>query len=525
MQKPAAGMVIRWGTLVLAAFPLVWLFASEPAFWRPHQVEWIRIFDEAAFVRLRNTLLYSLLMMAASMLFAAPFIALHYHLSGQKRWVLALFSLLPLSFPPFGVAVAWSTWVGLLQGQKGRILWSGGEGAESWLFSIPGAAVVTALALWPVAYFLCAASGGPSRASVEAGRIHLPRGLALRVIWWPSLRPAVVTAAALLLCIGFIQFEAPALLQVDVYPLEIYIRFASLMNEFEGILLALPYALILPLLVWTLHRTLRLPWPGLQQPAQALSSPAWIGGLGLCCIAMMALSAVAPLTGLAWHASGSAQSLADITRQSNTVIRSVSIALGAAALVLIGGLAFSKDDSPRLRSAASWLSLLLFVFPAVVIAAAWLRVRSLSPGTHSAFVSYSAMLLAYLAHYFVLGYAAAVLLWRHFGHREQEALALAPASWWTRIRRVFAPGLWRPSLLPLALIALFVWKDLGIANLMQPPGGETLTIQYYSLLHYGSEPRTAAVGLLLMLTPALLGTVLLVLGLSLQYFRHRRAEA
>ena len=115
----------------------------------------------------------------------------------------------------------------------------------------------------------------------------------------------------------------------------------------------------------------------------------------------------------------------------------------------------------------------------------------------------TSLLAAYLSHTFLLGYGAGILLWRYYGIRQREFDTLLDLGYFTRITRLLLPAFWRPGCLATLLVTLVLWGDVGMTILLYPPGGDTLAVEYYNLLHYGSESRTAAIGLLLLLVPAL----------------------
>src|SRR5690606_5189871 len=88
----------------------------------------------------------------------------------------------------------------------------------------------------------------------------------------PAFRTPLLQGAILLFCVGFIQFEVPSLLQVKVYPLEIYTRFSSLLDEEQGVLLCLPFILFLPLWWWIIQKSKSLSLQGIRTPSYVLQS-------------------------------------------------------------------------------------------------------------------------------------------------------------------------------------------------------------------------------------------------------------
>jgi len=311
----------------------------------------------------------------------------------------------------------------------------------------------------------------------------------------------------LVFCLGTIQFEVPSLLQISVYPLEIFIRYSALMNERDAFLLSLPYLLLLPALGWLAVRAGEKFSAGLGEANIGPVAPpirlAAFGAAGL----VLALSCLVPAAGLWMRCDSLGGTLNAMMDHGGRALRSLAYS-GAGGAVIVGlGLWFSASR----RLAQSWAipagMLFLFMLPGVLLAGGWLQIRSLWPGRIPTGAALFSLLCAYISHYFIVGYGAGILLWRRFGERQKEMDALLKMRVWTRWRRLYLPSFLLPAIPAAAAAALFLWGDIAITILLYPPGGETLAVQYYNLLHYGNDPRTAAAGLLLLLTPA---TILLL---------------
>ena len=486
--------------LILCA-PVLSLVGTE--FQAPATVVW-GLFDRPARLRFLHSLELGAATVVFSALLAAPVYALHLGLPSRWRPWLAAASLLPFSYPPFATASAWMTLAAELEGSVStRILWGPAGPWSSWLYSLPGAAWILALNYWPVFYcFLCVA-GRLGTNPIDAGQIYLRPAARWFRITLPAWRAPLAGAAALVAALAMKQFETPSLLQQDVYPLEIYTRFASLMQTREALLLSLPYALALAGLAAAIHVSLRNPaveggkenrWIPPRLPALLIMS---------CVAVVFLLSAVVPVAALCWHA-GSVWNVAVVGGEhTGRILRSLAICIAGAVCIVLPGWLLTRGRARESCLQAPWLLLFLLTLPGILIAAGVLQLRSFWPGRLPAPAAWISLLYAYGCQYAVLGYLAGRLTWQAYGLRPSEIDRIMGLRAWTRIRWLYLPSQGVALAQAMAVIGLLLWSDVAITVLLYPPGGDTLCLEYFNLLHYGSESRTAVVGLLLFCIPAL----------------------
>ncbi|MDP8245859.1 MAG: hypothetical protein P9L94_17380 [Candidatus Hinthialibacter antarcticus] len=491
---------------LLLALPIVMLGWGRVAF-DFHSIA--GLIDGALLQRLLNSLQLAGFTSLFAVVFALPVFVVHSLTPPSRRRWLQAAALLPFSVPPFAMASAWMTLAGWFENPGGRIVWGAESLWEQWLYSVPGAAFVLALCYWPVVFFYVALSGVPERRAYEAALLYLPMPTRLYRFWLPCLLQVVLIACALVFGLALLQFEAPSLLYVDVYPLEIYVQFSALLNEGAAFLLCLPYLLLVPFMAWIFAASRNLGRRGAEAPVQTRGPLALIVGAGCAACVVFGLSVVVPAGALLLHASSIESLWLEWTRQSKTVLLTIAYAASSSVVMFALGLWLCRVRARWER--ALWLlaGLACFVLPGILISASWLEFRSLWPGWLPRWAQTLTLIAGYAAHFWVVGFAAAFLFWNRYGAQQQEADALLTRSLWQRIRFLYAPA-WVKYCPPiLFMMGLFVWCDASVTTLLHPPGGETLTMRYFNLLHYGSEPRTAAVGLLLLLTPM----ALLLIGL------------
>ena len=254
-------------------------------------------------------------------------------------------------------------------------------------------------------------------------------------------------------------------------------------------------------MAWIFSRSRSLGRAGAEAVVQVRGSRVGIAVAVFVVCLVLALSVLVPMGALWLHASSLESLLLEWKRQRGTALLTVMYAVASSVVMFALGLWLCR--APARWERRLWLlaGLACFVLPGILISASWLEFRSLWPGWLPMWAQTLTLIAGYTAHFWVIGFAAAFLFWNRYGVRQQEVDALLPLNAWQRIRRLYAPA-WVKYCPPiLFMMGLFVWGDASVTTLLHPPGGETLTVRYFNLLHYGSEPRTAAVGLLLLLTP------------------------
>ncbi|HQH74225.1 MAG TPA: hypothetical protein PK360_19265, partial [bacterium] len=223
-------------------------------------------------------------------------------------------------------------------------------------------------------------AAGPRQASMEAARLSMTRWMAFRTVMWPAWRLPFFTAGAVVFCLGLLQFEVPSLLQIQVYPLEIFIQFTARFSDWNACLLCLLYLPAAVPMAWAMgripgHLELQGGEPAYRWTAKSLRAAALAGTA-----VVLTLSILVPVWGLMSHAGSPSLTLRVMLEHAPIVIRSLLYAGTAAAAVVVLGTWYTSDTSPKRFSITPVLLLVLFVIPGALTGSGWLRIRSYWPG-------------------------------------------------------------------------------------------------------------------------------------------------
>ncbi len=400
---------------------------------------------------------------------------------------LVILATAALALPPFLVTNAWLD----LLGVNGAL--------RAWLplniFSLSGAVWVLALLYWPLPFLLVV---GEWR-KIEAAQLEIEpamRGLQLiRWLLWPAARGALALAAALVFVLALNNFAVPAILQVKVFPAEIWVAFNSNLDARAALMTSWPMV-VAPLALLLFVRSGTTPWPrpdgGFAAAAfrRQLGDPLLVTG-GVVMLVLVAFSVGAPLAQLAGTPRTWTEFLPAATAGLNALGNSAAYAGTAALLAVVLALALW-----RVRPAGGlWL---LFFIPGTLLGVV-LAFGFSSSGMTWFFRSAAVVVFSFVLRYVAIAWSASRAAMRGLDRDLIDAARVAGASRW----QVFRVAVW-PQIAPQVVAAGYVvyllclW-DVETLVLIVPPGGETLALRIFNLLHYGHNAQVNALCVLLLL--------------------------
>ena len=363
------------------------------------------------------------------------------------------------------------------------------------IFSLPGAVWILALLLWPVS----ALGIFSAWQKLDAAHLELDPGLRganlLRFLLLPAAKSALVISAVITFALALNNFAVPAILQVKVFPAEVWVQFNTSLDAAAAFRLSWPLILGPALLIFFLRRE-AIPWPresasdiGVQLSRQL--GPLWLGVSRVVCALALVLSLVVPLAQIVFHARTWSEFLPALAAGQSALWHSVFYATTAAVVtVAIGALLM------RVRG-LGWLWI-FFLVPGVL-----LGVGALTAFNHPAlfwFSRTSAIVIALLAvRYLAVAHSLARSAHQALDQNLIDAARVNGASGLTLFRHAVLPQVAGPLAgAGYVVFVLSLW-DVETTLLVLPPGGETLAVRIFNLLHYGHNSQVNALCLLLLL--------------------------
>ena len=411
-------------------------------------------------------------------------------LPGRGRRLGLTFAIIALALPPFLVT---NCWLDLL-GQTGA--WHG------WLplniYSLAGAVWVLTLLLWPVTTLIVLAALQRLEASQLESDAAL-RGLALiRWLLWPLARPAVAQAAALTFVLALNNFAVPAILQVKVFPAEVWVSFSTNLSFRDALLKSGPL-LLAPLALLIFLRRREIAWPRVESANDEALSRSLGPRLKIFCggvsVLAVGLSVVLPLwqlgiTRRTWTELWPALQ-AGLPAMENTFFNAATVATLVVALGLIGA------RCKRGWSAVGIVAWLLFLLPGIFTGLALIYLLN-RPLLDVVYRSMGVVVLAFTLRYLAVGWHGAVVARRGVDRDLVDAARLQGAGGGQLLRHVWWPQMAQQLAAAWYVVYLLCLWDVETLVLIQPPGGETLALRVFNLLHYGHNSQVNALCLWLL---------------------------
>ena len=434
----------------------------------------------------------------------------------EARWrnIFLALAIVALALPPFLVT---NCWIRLL-GDNGVL--------RAWLlfriYSLGGTIWILSLLLWPITLFAVLSAWW----RLEAAQFEcepamtgfaLPRWLLL-----PVARGELALAAVITFVLALNNFAVPAILQTKVLPDEMWVRFNTQFDTLGSLKLSIPLVIApVILLAWASRRAIR--WPRVQGAVAArvfcgqLGS-AWRSGCGAITLLLCVLSVALPLAQIAFANRTWAELPGAVEAGVGAIWNSFWFAALAATAVMVVALVTSTGCSQRrdakcaektqrrfsplrlsafsasLRISLVWLP---FFIPGVLIGIALIKVFN-RPVLATFYQSAGIVVLAFVIRYCALGWTAARHAIGSVDSDLTDAAKLEGATQWQMLRFVIWPQIAPQVFAAWYVVYLLCLWDVESMVLVVPPGGETLALRIFNLLHYGYAAQVNALCLTLL---------------------------
>ncbi len=446
---------------------------------------------------LKNSLMVSGLTMALAVVFG--FVAAICVAGLDRRWrgVVLAVAVAALALPPFLVTNCWLDYLGA------GGLWRG------WLhfdiLTLRGTVWILTLLLWPIPMFaICGAWHRLEPAQLESDMAvtgwALIRGLLL-----PLARGPLALAAVLVFILALNNFAVPAILQVRVSPAEMWIRFNTTFDTLGALAMSWPL-IVGPMVLLVLVARRKVSWPHLQGTVSACLFRRQIGGgwfwsatVGTALLA--ALSVGLPIFQLLSVKRTWTELPGALAAGQTSIWNSLWYSALAATVVIGVGLLAARSEASSLRvrvnSTLGWVLWLPFLIPGVLLGIALINVFN-RPWFTLFYQSAGIVILAFFIRYVVLGWNGIAQAIGAVDRDLTDAAQLTGVSRWQMLRHVQWPQIAPQVAATWYVVFLLCLWDVESMILIVPPGGETLAVRIFNLLHYGHNAQVNALCLTLL---------------------------
>ena len=501
-EQRLAIMVAGAALLVLAAAPLLALLAEIAAGW---QQALAALASARPFTLLLRSIALALGVTALSLACGIPLGVLVGRTDARGRGLAVLLHAFPVLLPPFLLALGWFQ----ILGAHGL---AGSGRTSGFLFSEAGVVFVLAVTLTPIVTSLVAMGLQAVDPSLEeAARVAArPLRVVARILL-PAIAPAIALAGLSVFSLSLSELGVPMFLRVDSFPAAVFARLGGVDyaagEAFALVLPLVPVALALVAFERRFVGTRSFAVLGLRSGGrERLPLGRWRGPASAALWLAAAVS-LTPVAALVWRGAsgdGFAEVAGWLGRAPWNSLWAGSV---AATLIVAIGLVVGHAVARRARGARGLdtLSVFSFVAPAGVLGAGLIAVWN-RPALQWVYGNAGILVVGYVARYAVIGVRTIGSLVAQTPLAIEEAAASVGAGFWRRLCRILVPlharGLGFAWLLALVLCL----RDLELAVLYYPAGGEPLTVRIFTLEANGPEPVVAALAVVhVAMTAAVLG--------------------
>ncbi len=402
----------------------------------------------------------------------------------RARWLGV--AILALSLPPFLVTNCWLHYLGT---------------AGTWhhwlplnIYSLGGTVWILALLLWPISLLAVLGAWQRLEAAQLESDLAVTGGALVRGLLLPLARGALAQAVVLTFVLALNNFAVPAILQVKVFPAEVWILFNTTFNSLGALAWSWPL-LVLPLLLLLWFRRADVAWPRVEGtvPAKLFRQqlgPGWFRVCGIGTILISLLSVALPLFQLATTPLTWSEFPGAIAAGQAAIWNSFFLAVVVATLCLALGLVGWRWPI----GVALWLP---FFIPGVLVGIGLIAV--FNRPLFAAFYQHAGIVILALGiRYLAFGWNGVARALRSVDRDLTDAARLDGASRWQLLRHVQWPQISPQLAAAWYVIFLLCLWDVESIVLIVPPGGETLALRVFNLLHYGHNAQVNSLCLALL---------------------------
>jgi iron(III) transport system permease protein len=437
------------------------------------------LFGNSVRLALATTAVCGLIGVPAGILFAKSDLPLR---SGLM-WLLTV----PFVLPPYFIALGWNRVVARL-----------GATSSDWLFGFGGCVLVLSSVFLPITMLLTVASSSNVDGRLEeAGRLTSGWPAVLRRITLPLSAPGIMFSLVLVILLAIGELSVPSFLRYPVLPVLSFTQFAASYNFGAAAAAAAPLAalafvgvLIESTVLQNRVFTFRNIGRGLLIPLGRWKFiSAAIAGLLTVTLVILPLSAL--------FADASLAAIPNAMRRAGaSVARSVIYSAVAATILMTLGFLLGHLTRDRGQRLVNFLTLALFAIPGTVLSIGLVRLWN-SPITWLIYTTPALLILGYTAQYCAvttrLSVAGFFLIPRTF----DEAARLSGASWTRRLFRIFVPLSTRALICAWLAAYILCLRDVPLALMTAPPGGDPLPARILTLMANGAPPLIASLCLIM----------------------------
>ena len=438
------------------------------------------LFGNSIQLALATTLVCGLIGVPAGVLFAKSDLPLR---SGIM-WLLTI----PFVLPPYFIALGWT-----------RVVAHFGAMSSNWLFGLTGCVLVLSSVFLPITMLLTFASASSVDGRLEeAGRLAARWPTVLRRITLPLSAPGILFSLVLVFLLAIGELSVPSFLRYPTLPVLSFTQFAASYNFGAATAAAVPLAGLAFLGVFIESSLLQDRVFAFRSVGRGLmiSLRHWKSLLALIVGLFSIALVVLPLSALFADAFSLTALHEAMQRAGASMLRSVIYSALAATILMTFGFLLAQVTRDRAQRLANFLTLTLFAVPGTVLSIGLVRLWN-SPVTWFIYTTPALLLLGYTAQYCAVTTRLSLAGFFLIPKTLDEAARLTGASWTRRLFRILVPLSTRTLVCAWLAAYILCLRDVPLALMTAPPGGDPLPARILTLMANGAPPLIASLCLIM----------------------------
>jgi len=399
-------------------------------------------------------------------------------------WLLTV----PLVLPPYFVAFGWA-----------RVVARIGTFTSDWLFGFGGCILVLSSVFLPITMLLTFASMlNVDRRLEEAARVVSGWPGVLCRVTLPLSAPGIAFSLVLVFLLAMGELSVPSFLRYPTLPVLSFTQFTASYNFGAATAAAVPLAVIAFFGILVESAFLRDHDYTFRSTGQTLFIS--LRHLKILFAAIIAtfcfVFVILPLSALFADASSLAAMHEALQRAGGSVLRSVVYSAVAATVLMTLGFFlgyFMRGGRQRLLST---FTLALFAVPGTVLSIGLVRLWN-TPSTWFIYATPALLILGYTAQYCAVTTRMSLAGLMLIPTSLDEAARISGATWAQRLFRIFIPLSTRTLVCAWLAAYIFCLRDVPIAFMTAPPGGDLLPARILTLMANGAPSIIASLCLIM----------------------------
>lgn len=415
-----------------------------------------------------------------------------------RRWIV-LGCLLAACIPAYVTATCWMALLGM----------------QFWLYRTWGAAWISGLTYTPLVALITGAGFTlvdrelEDTATLDTGFWGVFRHASLPLGAW-----SVGIAAVVVALLSVWDITITDILMIRTFAEEIFTQFQLTGEPWTAMAVSLPMLLVAGILSLIVGR---LVWQrGKQTSEGMLRRPALIA-LGwkrypLLCLVFLGFAACFGLpTAALLRSLGSIDNLVTAWRTASPELLA-TLRLSPLAATICVALAVPAAWAALKTRVARWIVggclLLLLAAPAPIVGIGIIKLLNRPGPAGWIYDTEVGIVLAYVIRALPFGVLALLPAFQRIPRELEELVEIDGGGWTRKIAKAAVPTSWPALVAAWSLCLVITISEMGASFLVVPPGKATLSIRFFTLIHYGVYPDAAGICLLLLVLLGLAAVVI-----------------